>query len=243
MLAIARCLILKPKLLILDEPTGVLTPQEVEHLFRILAALRKQGKTIILITHKLREIMALTDDVTVMRGGEVVAQVDTAETTREQLAAMMVGRTVLLRVEKGEAHTGDALLEIENLNVNDRNGLPRVKNVSFSVRAGEIVGIAGVAGNGQSELLEALAGILPPQSGRIRIKGEEISGTTARGALRSLGRGGVRTRRSQSIRGALLLLLPLLRLRRRHPRPLSPDLPPDLPDGSGWVCRRCRLNA
>jgi len=168
-------------ILILDEPTGVLTPQEVDHLFRILAALREQGKTIILITHKLREIMALTDEVTVMRGGEVVGKVNTAETTREKLAAMMVGRTVLLRIEKGEANPGDALLEIEDLSVNDRNGLPRVKNVSFSVRAGEILGIAGVAGNGQSELLEALAGILPPQSGRIRIKGEEISGSTARG--------------------------------------------------------------
>jgi len=169
-------------ILILDEPTGVLTPQEVDHLFRILAALREQGKTIILITHKLREIMALTDDVTVMRGGEVVAQVKTTETSREKLAALMVGRTVLLRVEKGEAHPGTALLEVEDLSVNDRSGLPRVKNVSFSVRSGEIVGIAGVAGNGQSELLEALAGILQPQSGHIRIKGEEISGTTARGA-------------------------------------------------------------
>ena len=169
-------------ILILDEPTGVLTPQEVDHLFRILAALREQGKTIILITHKLREIMALTDEVTVMRGGEVVSQVMTAETTREDLAAMMVGRTVLLRVEKGEAHPGEALLEVEGLNVNDRSGLPRLRNVSFSVRAGEILGIAGVAGNGQSELLEALAGILPAQSGHIRIKGEEISGSTARGA-------------------------------------------------------------
>ncbi len=169
-------------ILILDEPTGVLTPQEVDHLFRILAALREQGKTIILITHKLREIMALTDEVTVMRGGKVVAQVKTAETTREDLAAMMVGRTVLLRVEKGEAHPGKALLEVEHLNVNDRAELPRVRDVSFSVRAGEILGIAGVAGNGQSELLEALAGILPVDSGHIRIKGEEISGSTAQGA-------------------------------------------------------------
>ena len=169
-------------ILILDEPTGVLTPQEVDHLFRILSALREQGKTIILITHKLREIMALTDEVTVMRGGEVVAQVNTAETTREKLAAMMVGRAVLLRVEKGEAHPGQALLEVEQLHVNDRNGLERVRNVSFAVRAGEILGIAGVAGNGQSELLEALAGILPVQSGHILIKGEKISGSTARGA-------------------------------------------------------------
>ncbi len=168
-------------ILILDEPTGVLTPQEVDHLFRILAALRKQGKTIILITHKLREIMALTDQVTVMRGGAVVAQVNTAETTRDKLAAMMVGRTVLLRVEKGEAHPGEMLLEVEDLNVDDRSGLRRVRGVSFAVRAGEILGIAGVAGNGQSELLEALAGILAPQSGHIRIKGAEIAGSTERG--------------------------------------------------------------
>ena len=169
-------------ILILDEPTGVLTPQEVDHLFRILAALREQGKTIILITHKLREIMALTDEVTVMRGGEVVAQVMTAETTREKLAALMVGRSVLLRVEKGETHPGAVFLEVEDLCVNDHAGLPRVKNVSFQVHAGEILGIAGVAGNGQSELMEALAGILPKKSGRILIKGEEIIGGTARGA-------------------------------------------------------------
>ncbi len=177
-------------LLILDEPTGVLTPQEVDHLFRILAALREQGKTIVLITHKLREIMALTDEVTVMRGGEVVAQVKTAETTRENLAAMMVGRTVLLRVEKGDAHPGGVLLEVKNLSVVDRTGLIRVKDVSFSLRAGEILGIAGVAGNGQSELLEALSGILPVQSGHIRIKGEEISGATAH-APRNLRAAGV----------------------------------------------------
>jgi ABC-type uncharacterized transport system ATPase subunit len=180
-------------ILILDEPTGVLTPQEVDHLFRILAALREQGKTIILITHKLREIMALTDEVTVMRGGAVVAQVQTAETTREDLAAMMVGRTVLLRVEKGEAHPGEALLEVENLSVADRTGLARVRDVSFAVRAGEIVGIAGVAGNGQSELLEALGGILPAQSGRILIKGEEIDGRLAHAPrlVRAMGLGHV----------------------------------------------------
>ena len=169
-------------ILILDEPTGVLTPQEVDHLFRILAALREQGKTIILITHKLREIMALTDEVTVMRSGEVVAQVYTAETTREDLAAMMVGRAVLLRVEKGEAHPGEVLLDVEDLSVKDHAGIARVKNISLQVRAGEILGIAGVAGNGQSELMEALPVILPRQSGHIRIKGEEIAGGTARGA-------------------------------------------------------------
>lgn len=160
--------------LILDEPTGVLTPQEVADLFRILRALREQGKSIVLITHKLREIMALTDNVTVMRQGAVVANVKTAETTREDLASLMVGRTVLLRVDKAPAQPGEIFLGVENLSVRDGNGVARVKGVTFDVRAGEIVGIAGVAGNGQSELLEALAGILPIEDGRVLFKGDEI---------------------------------------------------------------------
>ena len=162
------------EILVLDEPTGVLTPQEVDELFRILRALRAQGRTIVLITHKLREIMALTDRVTVMRAGRVVDHVDTADTDRERLAAMMVGRTVLLRVEKGEAAPREPVLEVENLSVHDRGGVLRVKDVSFAVHAAEIVGIAGVAGNGQSELLEALAGTLAREKGAIRIKGEPV---------------------------------------------------------------------
>ena len=157
-------------ILILDEPTGVLTPQEVDDLFRILRALRDQGRTIILITHKLREIMALTDRVTVMRAGRVVDHVATAETDRAQLAAMMVGRSVLLRVDKDEAAPGEALLQVENLAVRDRGGVLRVHDVSFAVHAGEIVGIAGVAGNGQSELLEALAGTLARERGQHRYR-------------------------------------------------------------------------
>lgn len=172
--------------LILDEPTGVLTPQEVAHLFRILRALREQGKTIILITHKLREIMALTDRVTVMRQGKVVANLETAETTREELAAQMVGRTVLLRVEKTKATPGASLLEVEGLNVDDSNGVARVKDVSFTVRAGEIVGIAGVAGNGQSELLEALAGLRPTRSGRVALKGHAVEGSGRAGVARDV---------------------------------------------------------
>jgi ABC-type uncharacterized transport system ATPase subunit len=147
-------------ILILDEPTGVLTPQEADHLFRILAALRAQGKTVILITHKLREIMAITDAVTVMRQGRVVANVATRETSREQLAELMVGRKVLLRVDKTPARPGATLLEVRGLDVVDGQGVRRVKDVSFALRAGEIVGIAGVSGNGQSELLAALAGMV-----------------------------------------------------------------------------------
>ena len=180
-------------ILILDEPTGVLTPQEVDQLFDILRALRDQGKTVILITHKLREIMSLTDNVTVMRQGEVVANVRTAETSREQLAELMVGRSVLLRVEKTPAQPGDTVLSVQNLSVRDGQGVRRVKGVSLDVRAGEIVGIAGVAGNGQSELLEALAGIRPIEDGLIRFKGEEITAAQMRDArrMRELGMGHV----------------------------------------------------
>jgi len=153
--------------LILDEPTGVLTPDEADHLFRILGTLRDQGKTVILITHKLREIMAITDRVSVMRRGELVANLDTKKTTVEELAEAMVGRRVLLRVKKGKATPGEIVLDVKNLTWKDRKGIARVDNVSFNVRKGEIVGIAGVSGNGQSELLDCIAGIAAPTSGQI----------------------------------------------------------------------------
>ncbi|WP_454853288.1 ABC transporter ATP-binding protein [Rhizobium binxianense] len=162
------------EILILDEPTGVLTPAEADHLFRILKVLRDQGKTVILITHKLREIMAITDTVSVMRRGEMVATRKTAETTVEELAELMVGRRVLLRVQKGEASPGDVVLSVRNLSVRDNRGVTMVDDVSFDVRAGEIVGIAGVAGNGQSELLEAISGIRKPASGEILLGGRPI---------------------------------------------------------------------
>ena len=161
--------------LILDEPTGVLTPSEADDLFRVLRELRDQGKTIILITHKLREIMAITDYVSVMRQGEMVATVKTTETNPEQLAELMVGRHVLLRVEKGPATPRDVLLSVENLVVKDDLGVTRVKGVSFEVRAGEIVGIAGVAGNGQTELLESVSGMRDQSSGTVRLKGTPLS--------------------------------------------------------------------
>jgi ABC-type uncharacterized transport system ATPase subunit len=180
-------------ILILDEPTGVLTPQEADQLFYILRALRDQGKTIILITHKLREIMALTKNVTVMRQGSVAANVKTAETSREQLAELMVGRSVLLRVDKTPAIPGAKVLEVNDLSVSDDQGIQRVKRVSFDVRAGEILGIAGVTGNGQSELLEALAGIRPIESGAFRFKGNEVNATCMRDAqeMRQMGLGHV----------------------------------------------------
>ena len=161
-------------ILILDEPTAVLIPQEVDQLFAMLGRFRAQGKTVILITHKLREIMAVTDRVTVMRGGAVVATVDTAATSREQLAEMMVGRKVLLQVEKPPATVGAVVLDVAQLNVVDGSGVARVKDVSFSVRAGEIVGVAGVSGNGQSELLEALAG-MRSFAGEVRVSGKPVT--------------------------------------------------------------------
>jgi simple sugar transport system ATP-binding protein len=164
-------------ILILDEPTAVLTPQEADHLFRILRALRGEGKTVVLITHKLREIREVTDVVTVMRQGRVVATLPTAERTAEQLAELMVGRKVSLRVDKEPRRPGEPVLEVADLVVEDGLGVERVKGVSFAVRRGEIVGVAGVAGNGQSELLEAIAGIRPVKSGRVRWRARELDGS------------------------------------------------------------------
>jgi ABC-type uncharacterized transport system ATPase subunit len=176
-------------ILILDEPTGVLTPPEADHLFRILEQLKEQGKTIVLITHKLREIMAITDNVSVMRQGTMVATRKTAETTVGELAELMVGRRVLLRVEKGEAKPGDVKLSVKNLTVKDSRGVTMVDNVSFDVRAGEIVGIAGVAGNGQSELLEAISGIRRAASGTVLLDGKpiDVTGVADPGELRDRG--------------------------------------------------------
>jgi general nucleoside transport system ATP-binding protein len=162
------------QVLILDEPTGVLTPDEADHLFRILGTLRDQGKTVVLITHKLREIIAITDRVSVMRRGELVADFETAKTNVGELAEAMVGRRVLLRVEKGAAHPGEVVLDVKNVTWRDRKGIARVDSVSFQVRKGEIVGIAGVSGNGQSELLDCIAGITKPASGQIIFEGKDI---------------------------------------------------------------------
>ncbi len=182
---ILKALYRSADILILDEPTGVLTPSEADHLFRILRNLRNQGKTIILITHKLREIMDVTDTVSVMRKGEMTATIATRDTSPTHLAELMVGRKVLLRVDKKPARPGETVLEVEDLRLRDENGVERIKGISFSLRAGEILGVAGVAGNGQSELLDVLGGISPAQ-GRIRLKGQDIplSGRRANGLAR-----------------------------------------------------------
>ena len=162
------------QILILDEPTAVLTPQEADALFRMLRRLRDEGKSVVLVTHKLREIMAITDRVTVMRQGAIVAEVATATTSPRELAEKMVGRAVLLRVDKSLAQPGATLLAVRDLDVRDRLGVARVKGVSFDLRAGEIVGLAGVSGNGQSELLEALAGIRFPTRGSITLQNHDL---------------------------------------------------------------------
>ncbi|MEE9540504.1 MAG: ATP-binding cassette domain-containing protein, partial [Candidatus Thorarchaeota archaeon] len=156
-------------ILILDEPTSVLTPQEVDELFVTLEAFRKGGKTIILITHKLREPMILCDRISVLRDGALVGTVNKDETSAEELAQMMVGRSVVFTVEKPPATLGEIVLNADNLRVEDHRGLLKVKGVSFQIRAGEILGIAGVEGNGQTELVEALGGLRKPVGGAISV--------------------------------------------------------------------------
>ncbi len=163
------------RILILDEPTAVLTPQEVEEFFKILRAMREQGKTIIMITHKLNEVLALSDNVTVMRDGRVVGEKRTAETSAAELARMMVGRDVLLEVEKSPTQPGDVVMSVKNLGLGSK-----LDDVSFDLRAGQIVGVAGVEGNGQTELIEVLAGLRRADGGKILLDGQEISRLSAR---------------------------------------------------------------
>ena len=183
-----KALYREARILILDEPTAVLTPQEVEEFFAILRRMREQGKTVVIITHKLSEVLAISDDVTVMRDGRVVGRLKTSETNAAELARLMVGRDVLLRVEKPDPHAGAEVLSVRNLSVTNEDGARRVNDVSFDVRAGEIVGVAGVEGNGQTELIEALAGLTAParMSGQIKFSGREITREDAR-ARKGLG--------------------------------------------------------
>jgi simple sugar transport system ATP-binding protein len=177
-----KALYRRATLLILDEPTAVLTPQEVEEFFVILRNMREQGKTVVIITHKLSEVLAISDEVTVMRDGRVVGGVKTSETNAAELAKMMVGREVLLRVEKSKAHPGKPILSVERLSVTVHEGARGLRDVTFDVHAGEIVGIAGVEGNGQSELIECLAGLTPVAqvTGAISLDGINITQLRAR---------------------------------------------------------------
>ncbi len=168
------------KILILDEPTAVLTPQEIEELGKIIENLKKEGKSVILITHKLKEVMSMSDRVTIIRRGKVTGIVNTVDTDIDELAELMVGRKVNLVVDKESAQIGEVVLEINKLSANDQRGLPAVKDVSLSVRAGEILGIAGVDGNGQTEFLEVLTGLRKPTNGSIKLKNKDIYAKSTR---------------------------------------------------------------
>jgi simple sugar transport system ATP-binding protein len=169
--------------LILDEPTAVLTAQEIAELFKVLRALTAEGVSVIFITHKLREVLEISDRVTVLRRGKKIYTVPTEGATEASLAKLMVGRDVLFSVEKQASHASGSMLEIEDLEVEDDRGLPAVRGLSLQVRGGEIVGLAGVDGNGQSELVEAITGLRPVLGGHVRVGGHEITGSGVRGAL------------------------------------------------------------
>ena len=171
------------EILILDEPTAVLTPQEAGELFGIINSLQAEGTSIIFISHKLNEVLEIADRITVLRRGKKIDTVPREGATEAGLAKMMVGREVLLRVDKKAAEPGDVLLEVRDLHVNDDRGLAVVQDVSFVVRAGEIVGIAGVEGNGQSELIEALTGLRRAEGGQIAVAGQVMAHASARKML------------------------------------------------------------
>ncbi len=175
-------------ILILDEPTAVLTPQEATDLFEILRTLTREGMSVIFISHKLHEVLEIADRISVLRRGKLVGTVPREGATEQGLAELMVGREVVLRVEKTPAQPGDILLHVEDLTVEDDRHLPAVRGVGFDVRGGEIVGIAGVDGNGQTELIEALTGLRKPSAGTIDVAGHDITTDSVRSRLeRGLG--------------------------------------------------------
>jgi len=170
-------------ILVLDEPTAVLTPQEAQELFAIIRSLQADGKSIIFITHKLNEVLEIADRITVLRRGKVIETVPREGATEASLARAMVGREVLLRVEKAPAQPGDVLLKVDDLHVTDDRGIPKVRGVSFDVRAGEIVGVAGVDGNGQTELIEAITGLRKIDSGTVTVGDRTMRSASAREML------------------------------------------------------------
>jgi simple sugar transport system ATP-binding protein len=182
---IMKALYRNADILILDEPTAVLTPQEASDLFEILRTLQREGISIVFITHKLKEILAIADRITVLRRGKTIETVPREGATEQSLARAMVGREVLLRVDKPPARTGEVLLSVQDLHVRDDRGIEKVRGISLEVRAGEIVGIAGVDGNGQTELIEALTGLRRAESGRIDVGGRELHHASPREVLDS----------------------------------------------------------
>ncbi|ACL26034.1 ABC transporter ATP-binding protein [Chloroflexus aggregans] len=177
---IIKALYRNADILILDEPTAVLTPQEADDLVRVMRTLTAQGASIIFITHKLREVLEVADRIIVLRNGKVVGETTPAQATEASLAAMMVGRDVILKVEKQPAHPGEPVLEVRDLHVRDDRRLLAVRGVNLEVRAGEILGIAGVQGNGQTELVAALTGLRPIEAGTVRIAGVDVTNATPR---------------------------------------------------------------
>lgn len=168
------------EILILDEPTAVLTPQEIDELMHIIRSLADEGRSIIIITHKLDEIKLVADRCTVIRRGKKTGTVDVKETSQQQLADMMVGRSVSFNVEKGPAHPGEVVLDVKDLVVKDARKLPAVDGTSLQIRSGEILGLAGIDGNGQSEFIQALSGMMPVESGSIHLKGKDVTNLTPR---------------------------------------------------------------
>jgi simple sugar transport system ATP-binding protein len=183
---ILKTLYRQAQILILDEPTAVLTPQETEELFVIMRGLVSQGKSIIFITHKLKEVMAIADRIVVLRNGQVTGETTPAESSEEDLAEMMVGREVALVVDKGEASPTDVVLEVSGLTAEDIRHHPVLRGVDLFVRAGEVLGVAGVQGNGQTELVEVLTGLLPATSGSVRVLGHDVTNASPR-AITELG--------------------------------------------------------
>ncbi|NMA22968.1 MAG: ABC transporter ATP-binding protein [Spirochaetales bacterium] len=177
---ILKTLYRNANIIIFDEPTAVLTPQEIDELIEILRKLRSEGKTIVLITHKLREIIEVADRCTVLRRGKYIGTVNVADTDEQGLAEMMVGRAVRFEIDKPEQEAGKVMLSLQNLEIADSTGLTKVHNLSLDVHEGEIVGIAGVDGNGQSELLGAITGLLPLAKGQILLEGKSIEKLTIR---------------------------------------------------------------
>ena len=177
---IIKALYREANILILDEPTSVLTPQESKELFTILRSLKNEGKSIIFISHKLKEVLDISDRITVLRNGKVIGSVEPGDTNEQQLASMMVGREVILKVEKKKMDMGAPVLVVNDLNVNDQRGVKAVNSISFTIHEGEIFGIAGVQGNGQTELIQALTGLSPFQNGEVTIQNRKLPGENPR---------------------------------------------------------------
>jgi ABC-type uncharacterized transport system ATPase subunit len=202
---ILKALYREARILVLDEPTAVLTPQETKEIFEVLRRLAAEGHSIIFISHKLYEVLEIADRITVIRRGKVVGQRVPAETDEDDLAALMVGRNVQLIVDRGESHPAEPRLVVTDLHVADDRGHEAVKGVSLDVRAGEILGIAGVAGNGQDELVEALTGLRQPTSGTVELAGQDVTGA----GPRDLQRAGVSFVPGDRHRFGLVLSFPL----------------------------------